>query len=86
MAGLLIEYITNINERSLEVAIKERSITHYLDHRSKEILRRSAEIVEAQRQQNVRDADPGLAVQEEGRVEDDPYRFAIDKSTLKKQV
>ena len=85
MAGLLIEYITNINERSLEVAIKERSITHYLDHRSKEIIRRSAEIVEAQRQQNDRE-NGVVSDQEEGRVEDDPYRFAIDKSTLKKQV
>ncbi len=46
MAGLLIEYITNINERSLEVAIKERSITHYLEHRIEVIEKRGAEIVE----------------------------------------
>ena len=86
MAGLLIEYITNINERSLEVAIKERSITHYLEHRIEVIEKRSAEIVEAQRQQKEREADEArVSVLDEGRVEDDPWRFAIDKSALEKQ-
>jgi len=47
-----IQYISNINQPSLDIAIKERSITHYLHHRSKEIIDRTTNIVEQQNQDN----------------------------------
>ena len=60
------------------MAIKERSITHYLDHRSKEIMERSEDIVRRQRewkqqQHGDRDADAEEA-------EEDPHRFCIDEA------
>eukprot|EP00484_Ammonia_sp_Unknown_P030625 CAMPEP_0197053140 /NCGR_PEP_ID=MMETSP1384-20130603/27476_1 /TAXON_ID=29189 /ORGANISM="Ammonia sp." /LENGTH=426 /DNA_ID=CAMNT_0042485989 /DNA_START=28 /DNA_END=1308 /DNA_ORIENTATION=+ len=46
MAGAFIQYISNINQASLNITIKEKSVTHYLNHRREEILKQSKAISE----------------------------------------
>ena len=89
MAGVFIQYISNINQPSLKIAIKEKSVTKYINHRKQEILKRSKEIVEAQKQYNddINDNDNNdiLYKMNDNDDNNNPYKYAINEDTLKQQ-